>query len=251
MSPPRNPSTAAGLASEDADDRAEVLMRRSLGTRPGVIAYVSLALFAAIAILGSIIATQRANTATQRARAAVEANCQTSDATNRVVVGIIGELTAPRILAPTATPEQVAANEQANVKAAENREAKIAMLRTLRCDKLGDTTDPEPIPVAAEPPPAVVIGPDGEVGPTGLTGLVGPPGKTGVPGVAGQPGPVGPPGGVGVAGEAGKAGRDGADGRTVVGPPGPAGPPGAPAPTTTAPPPTTAPPCLLGPLCPP
>lgn len=251
MSTPRNQITPAGIASEDADDRAEVMMRRSLGTRPGVIAYVSLALFASVAILGSIIATQRANTATQRARAAVEANCLTADASNRVLVEVIGELTAPRVLAPTATPEQVRAQEEENRKAAENREAKLDSLRTLRCDKLGETANPEVIPVPAEPPPAVVVGPDGEIGPTGLTGLVGPTGKPGVPGVAGQPGPVGPPGGVGVAGEAGKAGRDGADGRTVVGPPGPAGPPGAPAPTTTAPPPTTVPPCLLGPLCPP
>ncbi len=48
-------STAAGLASEDADDRAEAIMRKSMGTRPGAFAYAALAIFTAIAILGSIL----------------------------------------------------------------------------------------------------------------------------------------------------------------------------------------------------
>jgi len=245
-------NTAAGQRSEDADDRAEVMMRKSLGTRPGVIAYGALALFTALAIVGSIIAIQVAK---DRAKAAGEANCLTADASNRVLVEVIGELTAPRVLSPSATPEQVKAQDEANVKAAENRQAKLDKLQTVRCDTLGDSTSPEPIPVPAEPPPAVVVGPDGEIGPTGLTGLVGPTGKPGTPGAAGAAGAAGAQGTAGVVGkdgEQGKPGRDGAGGTDgqdgAPGPAGPPGPQGAPAPTTT--PPTTVAPCLLGVLCP-
>lgn len=85
-------STAAGQASEDADDRAEAVMRKSMGTRPGALAYAALALFTALAILGSIIAIQVAK---DRATAAVEANCESVDASNAVLAQIIGELTAP------------------------------------------------------------------------------------------------------------------------------------------------------------
>ncbi len=52
-----------------------------------------------------------------RAKAAAEANCLTSDATNRVLVEVIGELTAPRILGPSATPKQISFQEEENRKA--------------------------------------------------------------------------------------------------------------------------------------
>lgn len=227
-------------------------MRKSLGTRPGALAYAALGIFTALAILGSIIAIQVAK---DRATAAVKANCESVDASNAVLVQIIGELTAPRVLSATATPDQVAAQEEANRVAAMNREAKLAELQTQECEELGETTDPEILPVPAEDPPPLVVGPDGEIGPTGLTGLVGPtgpagpaggPGPVGPAGVAGPPGAdglpgaglPGPPGFDGLMGLMGLMGSDGPPGPEgppgPPGPPGPAGPPGAPGPAPAA-----------------
>ncbi len=246
-------STPAGLASEDADDRAEALMRKSLGTRPGGLAFIALAIFTALSILGSIIAIQVAK---DQASDAVTANCESSDASNRVLAQVIGELTAPRVLAPTATPEEVAFQEEANRIAAENREEKLAELMTSDCDDLGDISDPQPIPIPEIEPPPVVIGPNGEIGPAGLTGLVGPAGAAGADGVQGPPGPAGaqgtpgsdgadgPPGPQGTSGSDGLDGSNGFDGTNgtdgapgPVGPVGPQGPQGEPAPTTIMPPP--------------
>ncbi len=67
-------------------------------------------------------------------------------------------------------------------KLTENREAKLKKLKTLNCGELGETTNLDPIPVPLEPPPSIVVGPEGDTGPTGLTGLVGPNGKPGCPG---------------------------------------------------------------------
>ncbi len=228
-------STATGIASEDADDRAEAIMRKSMGTRPGAFAYAALALFTAMAILGAVITIQVTK---DRAKAAVKANCETVDASNRVLVEVIGELTAPRILSSSATPEQIVAQEETNKRAFENREAKLAKLQTLECGELGETTNLDVISVPAEPPPAVIVGPDGEVGPTGLTGLIGPNGKPGLMGATGPSGSQGTAGADGDDGKDGRPGRDGVDGKI--------GPEGPPAPTTTMPTTTTTQPLLGG-----
>lgn len=245
--------TAAGDRSEDADERADVLIRQALSRQasPGLVAYVALAVAVAVAIAGSVVAVQ---TSRRQAAAASEANCRTVDATTRGLVDVLGRLTAPRVLGPGATSEEVAAQDQANAAAAAYRAEQIARLQAVRCDELGDTTNPESIPVPDAPSPPVVVG---ERGSAGLTGPQGIPGRDGADGQS----IVGPPGRDGAPGTVGGQGKDGDDGLTVIGPqgvpglsvvgppgepgapgpPGPQGEPGEPAPTTTTPP-TTAPP---------
>ena len=191
----------------------------------------------------------------RQAAAGSEANCRTVAALRVVVLDNLNRLTAPRQLAPTARPEQVAFQEAQNADAARTRAESIERLRAVECGSFGDTS-PKSIQVLPEPEPPVVVGPAGDVGPAGLTGPIGAPGADGAigaDGADGAPGPIGSPGPDGASGPIGSAGPLGA-----AGPPGPVGPPGptpitVPPPTTTLPPPPPAgPPCggVLEPPCP-
>lgn len=252
-------STPAGHRSEEADDRADAALRRALARRPGpgIVAFIALAAFTALAIVGSIIAVQVSRS---RAGAAAEVNCRTGDASTAVLVDVLGRLTAPRDLGPSATPEQMAAQEAVNAEGAAYRAEQIERLRAVRCDELGDTSTPEVIPVPPEAPPATIVGPAGDRGAAGITGVAGSPGRDGQDGAASQvPGPPGPASQVpGPQGDPGRTvvGPKGDPGASVVGPKGDPGECQCTPPTTPPPPPpppttTTTQPCLLGVLCPP
>ncbi len=122
-----------------AVEKEKILKSASQEKKPGYKLIAFLVFLVSLSLLGTYINSSNNRT---RSKAALKANCIKGDATNRVLVEIIGELTAPRQLGPSSTPEQVAAQEEANKKAAENREKKIAMLRTLQCDRLGEVFSP-------------------------------------------------------------------------------------------------------------
>lgn len=232
------------MAPDDLAAREDAAIR-SHG-RPGLIAYLALAIATAVALIGAGLAfrSSTAAAAEQRRRlaAAAEANCRATEALSLVSAGNLARVTAARDLGPAATPEQRAAQERINAEAARYRDEQSARLQAVRCEQIGQTAAPELAPVLVETPPTIV-GAAGDRGATGLTGPAGLPGKDSqVPGAAGKDG----------------ASIPGPPGVTVEGPRGAKGDPGEPAPTTTVPPTTTTTlpatttttTCLLGVLCP-
>lgn len=211
------------------DKRLQVLKQLDTKAKPGMVAYAALAILIVIALFG-IIRVERINDYHSKQRAA--ANCRVQENVRERFVDLLNRLTAPRILGPGASPEQIAAQEKANEEGLKYRNKSLDELTALQCSKL--RKDGPPIPVTVSVPP-VPTGVQGSSGDPGLPGIAGKDGINGKDGLDGQPG------------KDGANGRDGKDGATgppgptgPTGPPGPKGDPGEPAPTTTTTqPPTT------------
>lgn len=225
---------------------------------PGMLAYLALCASVVLALVGAGFAIAQGD---KSAQTSAEALCESASATRSALLDVAYRLTTPRVLAPGAAPEQVAAQERVNAEAVAYREELVDSLSASRCGIVDSAGDPVPVLVDLPTPPPTIEGPSGEQGAAGIVGAPGPPGavgEAGSPGPPGRdgadssiPGPSGPPGESisgppGPPGESitGPEGPSGPPGESVVGPPGPAGPPGADAPTTTT---TTQPPILVPP----
>lgn len=208
---------------------------------PGLVAYGILVVALCLIAINLQVIQSRNKLTAQKAAAA---NCETASANRELAINLLNRLTAPRILGPGATLEQIRVQDGQNADAAKYRDEELARLKALSCSQLARGTV---MPVLIPPPALPPIGAIGASGEQGVIGLTGPIGPQGLPGTNGTNG---------------TNGRDGATG--PAGPAGPMGPAGPPAPTTI-PPPTTVPPttttilptttttvCLIpGLLCPP
>ena len=229
--PPRATSSAASEAMNETRTNELLDETAQVGTRldeaiadpprrprqPGMLAFMVLCASVVVAMVGAAFAIAQNN---GNAVASAEANCESAAATRRALLDVAYRLTTPRVLGPTATPEQVAAQEKANAEAAMYRRELVDSLSASRCGFVDNAGDPVPIPVDLPAPPPTIKGPSGEEGAAGIVGPPGPPGEDStVPGPPGQdstvPGPSGP------------AGPPGEPGQSITGPPGPPGPPGA------------------------
>ena len=196
-------------------------VRRSVGI-------IAFCLLAVLSVLNTVGVLWVSITNRDEARRAAEENCRVNGDGVALGVELLNRLTAPRILGPGATTEQIAIQESQNQEAADYRGERLAMVEALDCGSLRSGEVKSVLLPAPEPPPLGAIGATGEQGVSGLTGPAGP---------QGLPGAVGTPGTPGAIGSEGKQGGPGPIG--PGGPQGPQGPQGPAAPTTTVPPTTT------------